>query len=87
MTKLIRYAPEVRERAIRIVLEHQGERESQWAAISSIANKIGCTPETLRKWVPVAPTQAMRISFTPRFCSSVSTARAWQTPNDRRVPC
>lgn len=46
-----RYAPEVRERAVRLVLEHQHEHESQWAAIVSVAGKIGCTPETLRSWV------------------------------------
>jgi transposase len=46
-----RYAPEVRERAVRLVLEHQHEHESQWAAIVSVAAKIGCTPETLRTWV------------------------------------
>jgi transposase len=46
-----RYSPEVRERAVRLVLEHQGEHESQWAAILSVAAKIGCTPETLRIWV------------------------------------
>ena len=45
-----RFAPEVRERAIRMVLEHQGDHESQWAAIASIAGKIGCSAETLRKW-------------------------------------
>lgn len=46
-----RYSPEVRERAVRMVLEHQSEYESQWAAIGSVASKIGCTAETLRKWV------------------------------------
>jgi len=46
-----RYSPEVRERAVRMVQEHQGEHDSQWAAIRSIAEKIGCTAETLRKWV------------------------------------
>ncbi len=46
-----RYAPEVRERAVRLVFEHQYEHESQWAAIVSVAAKIGCTSETLRTWV------------------------------------
>ena len=46
-----RYAPEVRERAVRLVLEQQGEHASQWSAMHSIASKIGCTTETLRKWV------------------------------------
>ena len=46
-----RYSPEVRERAVRMVWEHESEHSSQWAAISSIAGKMGCTAETLRKWV------------------------------------
>ena len=46
-----RYSPEVRARAVRMVLEHQGDYASQWAAIGSIASKIGCAGETLRRWV------------------------------------
>ncbi|EOT5226620.1 IS3 family transposase, partial [Escherichia coli] len=46
-----RFSPEVRQRAVRMVLESQGEYDSQWAAICSIAPKTGCTPETLRVWV------------------------------------
>ena len=46
-----RYSPEVRARAVRMVFEHQSDYPSQWAAMNSIASKIGCTGETLRKWV------------------------------------
>ena len=51
MGKPSRYSPEVRERAVRMVREHAREHASQWAAISSIAQKIGCSGETLRNWV------------------------------------
>ena len=51
MNRHKRYPPEVRERAVRLVLEHQENYNSQWAALTSIAGKIGCTAETLRKWV------------------------------------
>ncbi len=51
MTRRSKYSPEVRERAVRLVLEHRRDYPSQWAAISSIAAKCGMTPETLRKWV------------------------------------
>ncbi len=45
------YSPEVRERAVRLVLEGGGDHPTQWAAINSVAAKIGCTTETLRRWV------------------------------------
>jgi transposase len=46
-----RFSPEVRERAVRLVQQHQGDHPSEWAAITSIAAKIGCTAETLRAWL------------------------------------
>jgi len=46
-----KYSPEVRERAVRMVSEHRADYPSQWAAIQSIAAKIGCTPQTLDNWV------------------------------------
>ena len=51
MKKSNKYSPEVRERAVRMVFEHRAEHESQWAAIVSIAGKIGCTAQTLHSWV------------------------------------
>ena len=51
MNKGKRYSPELRERSVRMVLEQAGEHPSQWAAIQSIAAKVGCTDETLRGWV------------------------------------
>lgn len=57
MGKQVKYSSEVRERAVRLVFEQQRDYESQWAAINSVAEKIGCTAETLRKWVRAAERQ------------------------------
>jgi transposase-like protein len=51
MKKSVKFSPEVRERAVRMVAESRGDHPSQWAAIESIAGKIGCTAQTLRSWV------------------------------------
>lgn len=51
MNKSSKFSPEVRERAVRMVQEHRGEYPSLWAAIESIAPKIGCVPQTLHEWV------------------------------------
>jgi transposase-like protein len=60
-----KFSPEVRARAVRMVHEHQGDHASQWAAIASIAAKIGCTGETLRNWVRQAERDAgTRPGFT-----------------------
>jgi transposase len=60
-----RYSPEVRERAVRMVFEHKNDYGSEWAALTSISSKIGCTPETLRKWVRRTETdQGMRAGMT-----------------------
>jgi transposase len=51
MGRATRYPPELRERAMRLVREHRDEHPSEWAAIQSIAGKLGMTPETLRLWL------------------------------------
>ena len=60
MTRRSKYSPEVRARAARMVFDHESEYDSQWAAIRSIAEKVGCTSETLRTWVRRAETDAGR---------------------------
>ncbi len=51
MARKSRYSQEVRERAVRMVFEHRGEQGSEWEAMQSIAGELGCSAETLRKWV------------------------------------
>lgn len=58
MTKSNKFSPEVRERAVRLVQEHRGEYPSLWAAVESIAPKIGCVPQTLLEWFKRAEVDA-----------------------------
>ena len=58
MNKSNKFSPEVRERAVRLVQEQRGEYSSLWAAIESIAPKIGCVPQTLLEWVKRAEVDA-----------------------------
>lgn len=65
MNKSNKFSPEVRERAVRLVQEHRGEYSSLWAAVESIAPKIGCVPQTLLEWVKRAEVDAgMRPGIT-----------------------
>jgi transposase len=60
-----KFSPEVRSRAVRLVLDHEHEHPSRWGAIMSIAAKIGCTPQTLLEWVKKAEVDAGRRAGVP----------------------
>jgi transposase-like protein len=60
-----KFSPEVRTRAVRMVLDHEGEHASRWAAVVSISAKIGCTPQTLHEWVKKAEVDSGKRSGVP----------------------
>src|SRR4030088_1474636 len=79
-----KFSPEVRTRAVRMVLDHEGEHASRWAAVVSISAKIGCTPQTLHDWVKKAETDSGKRSGVPSDVGDGLRARGRETREFRK---
>src|ERR1700724_901522 len=77
-----KFSPEVRDRAVRMVLDHAGEHPSRWAAVTSISAKIGCTPQTLHDWVQKAEIDSGQRTSVP---TDGQTARSGQAVGARQA--
>ena len=69
-----KFSPEVRERAVRLVLDNEAQHPSRWQAVTSIAAKIGCTPQTLKDWVKKAEVDTGRRAGIPTETADRMTA-------------
>ena len=79
MKKSPKFSPEVRERAVRMVQEHRADHPSQWAAIESIAGKMGCAPQTLHTWVRQHEVDAGQRDGVSSRCGLPAVARMGST--------
>ncbi len=79
-----KYSAEVRERAVRMVREHEGRHDSRWAAIVSISSKIGCAPQTLNEWVKKADVDSGHRAGVPTEMAERMKARSARTGNSGR---
>ena len=73
-----KFSPEVRARAVRMVLDHASEHPSRWAVVTSIATKIGCTPQTLHDWVKKAEVDSGYSSRRVFDQNSIAVGKAWR---------
>ena len=81
-----KFSPEVRDRAVRMVLDHVGEHPSRWAAVTSISAKIGCTPQTLHDWVKKAEIDSGQRTSVPTEMAEKLKALEWlDWFNNRRL--